>query len=87
MLRVAESPLPKHQSLLKRLLLAHDEHVRSQQLGEVWVSPLDIIFDERRALVLQPDLFFISSPPIRALATRTSGCGGLRSTASASAGW
>lgn len=55
-----DSPTPRHQNLVKRLCIALDRHVEEHRLGEVWVSPLDIVLDEPRALVVQPDLFFIS---------------------------
>jgi Uma2 family endonuclease len=35
-------------------------HVRARRLGRVLLSPLDIIFDWNRGLILQPDLVFIS---------------------------
>src|SRR4029077_20732498 len=38
-----------------------DAHVRSRQLGRMWLSPLDVVLDERKALVVQPDLMFISN--------------------------
>jgi Uma2 family endonuclease len=60
-LRVADSPLPQHQSAVGQLFLALHHHVSERRLGRVWLSPLDIVFDERRALILQPDLFFISN--------------------------
>jgi Uma2 family endonuclease len=60
-LRVAESPTPRHQSAVLQLLLALDRHVRERQLGRMWVAPLDVVLDEPRALIVQPDLFFISN--------------------------
>ena len=60
-LRVADSPSARHQSVVKRLLLTLEEHVRALKIGEMWVSPLDVILDETRALVVQPDLMFISN--------------------------
>lgn len=59
-LRVADSPLVPHQAALLDFLLALDVHVREHRLGRMWVSPLDVILDAPRALILQPDLFFIS---------------------------
>ena len=60
-LRVADSPLAHHQAAVLDLALALTQHVRDNRLGEVWVSPLDVILDEARNLVLQPDLFVIST--------------------------
>lgn len=60
-LRVAESPTPRHQSAVLHLLLALTAHVRERRLGEMWVAPLDVVLHERKALVVQPDLFFIST--------------------------
>lgn len=60
-LRVADSPMPRHQMAVVDLLRALDGHVRERRLGRVWVAPLDVVLDERRALIVQPDLFFISN--------------------------
>ena len=59
-LHVAESPSPRHQSLLLRLAIELDAHVRQHDLGTIWIAPLDVILDPARALILQPDLFFVS---------------------------
>src|SRR5439155_23721344 len=60
-LRVADSPMPRHQSAVLQLLLALDGHVRPRDLGRMWLAPLDVVLDDRRALIVQPDLFFISN--------------------------
>lgn len=60
-LRVAESPAPRHQQAVGAFHLALALHVREHRLGTVFLSPLDIIFDYARALILQPDLVFISN--------------------------
>ena len=57
-LRVAESPLPRHQAVVLDLTLALVAYVQERRLGEVWISPLDVILDVERALIVQPDLFF-----------------------------
>jgi Uma2 family endonuclease len=57
---VAEAPLPRHQRAVARLFRALDDHVTEQRLGEVWLSPIDVILDADRHLVVQPDLLFIS---------------------------
>jgi Uma2 family endonuclease len=60
-LRVADAPLVPHQAAVRDVFLALDAHVRDNQLGEVWISPLDVILDAQRHLILQPDLFFVSN--------------------------
>jgi Uma2 family endonuclease len=60
-LRVAEAPTPRHQSAVANLFLALDAHVRARGIGRVWLSPLDVVLDQRNALIVQPDLMFISS--------------------------
>lgn len=50
----------RHQQALCAFLVALAPHVRERRLGRVLLSPLDVIFDLDRALILQPDLVFIS---------------------------
>ena len=72
-LRVAESPTPRHQSAVLQLLLALDAHVRARDLGRMWVAPLDVVLNEPRALIVQPDLFFISNEQSWIVADRIRG--------------
>jgi len=58
---VAESPSPRHQDLLLEMAVLLRVFVRQHRLGSVWIAPLDVILDTRRALIVQPDLFFISN--------------------------
>lgn len=58
---VAESPSPRHQDLLLEMAVLLRVFVRQHRLGSVWIAPLDVILDPRRALIVQPDLFFISN--------------------------
>ena len=60
-LRVADAPTPRHQSAVAQLFLGLDAHVRSRQLGRMWLAPLDVVLDSTKALVVQPDLMFISN--------------------------
>ncbi len=58
---VAESPSPRHQDLLLEMAVLLRVFVGQHRLGTVWIAPLDVILDPRRALIVQPDLFFISN--------------------------
>ena len=59
---VREPPSPRfgHQALLVRLTVLLDPVARDRGAGVVCLSPMDVVLDEGRALVLQPDLMFIS---------------------------
>ena len=59
-LRAAESPTPRHQSMVADLFRALDAHVRANGSGQVWIAPLDVVLSVREALIVQPDLFFVS---------------------------
>jgi Uma2 family endonuclease len=60
-LHVADAPTPRHQSVVFQIALALDRHVRERSLGRIWISPIDVVLDEHRALIVQPDLMFISN--------------------------
>jgi Uma2 family endonuclease len=60
-MRVADSPLPRHQMAVAQLFRVLDAHVRERDLGQMWLAPLDVILDEANALIVQPDLFFVST--------------------------
>ncbi|OFV99630.1 MAG: hypothetical protein A3H28_14500 [Acidobacteria bacterium RIFCSPLOWO2_02_FULL_61_28] len=52
------SPSARHQQIVRRLLERVSAHVEANSLGEVFVSPLDTIFDQYT--VLQPDILYVS---------------------------
>ena len=60
-MRVADSPLPRHQEAVAQLFRVLDAHVRERELGQMWLAPLDVILDYHKALIVQPDLFFVSN--------------------------
>ena len=59
---VREPPAPRygHQSIVTRLTVLLDMHVRQRALGQVCVSPVDVVLDEAAALVVQPDIIFVA---------------------------
>jgi len=59
-LRVAEAPSVRHQQAVGAFHLALSRHVRSRRLGCVLLSPVDVVLDHERALVVQPDLLFVA---------------------------
>lgn len=59
-LRVADAPTTLHQRVVLDFALALAPYVRERQLGEVLLAPTDVILDAAAALVVQPDLIFVS---------------------------
>lgn len=59
-LHVADSPHFRHQNLLLELAVLMRVFVGQHRLGTVCIAPQDVILDPARALILQPDLMFIS---------------------------
>lgn len=59
-LQVRDSPSALHQGAVGSFFVALREHVRAHSLGDVWVAPLDVVLDETKALIVQPDLFYVS---------------------------
>ena len=72
-LHVAESPRPRHQSAVASLFLALNAHVRRRGIGTVWLSPLDVVLNYEHALIVQPDLMFISKDNERIVQDRVRG--------------
>jgi Uma2 family endonuclease len=58
-----EPPAPNwdHQIAVGRLFERLDAHVTRFGLGKIGLSPLDVILDAEKHLVLQPDLVFVSA--------------------------
>lgn len=58
-LLMSPSPVTRHQSIVLLLASEISGHVRKKGLGQVFISPCDVVFDNFN--VLQPDILFISS--------------------------
>jgi Uma2 family endonuclease len=56
---VAASPVTKHQRIVRRLLYEIEHYLRSNPIGEVFVSPFDTVFAFDN--VCSPDLLFVSN--------------------------
>ena len=73
LLRAADSPTPRHQQAVLQLALALNAHVEERKLGQVWLAPLDVVLDHDRALIVQPDLFFVSNQRASIITDRVRG--------------
>lgn len=60
-LRVADSPVVRHQRVVRDLTIALAAFTRERQLGEVLPAPMDVILDRDANLVVQPDILFVSA--------------------------
>jgi Uma2 family endonuclease len=60
LLREPPAPGFNHQIVVGQIHVALERHVRRHGLGEVVLSPVDVILDRERALVVQPDIVFVS---------------------------
>lgn len=60
---VREPPSPRygHQSVVGSAFYLLRQHVLRHDLGNVCVSPMDVVLDKEKALVVQPDVFFVST--------------------------
>jgi len=54
--REAAAPTPAHQRVVGALHVALWQHLRETGAGDVWLSPIDVVLDVERDLVIQPDL-------------------------------
>ena len=54
---VSPAPTPRHQRVLFNLASKLREHARDRQLGEILVSPIDLILAP--TIIAQPDILFI----------------------------
>jgi Uma2 family endonuclease len=59
--REPAAPSWGHQLVVGRVFVRLDAHVSRHKLGRVVQSPIDVILDRERALVVQPDLVFIAA--------------------------
>ena len=62
------APATKHQKVSHTLNRLMDQFVYSNDLGEMWYAPTDVVLD--RFNVIQPDLFFISKQRTNIVADR-----------------
>jgi Uma2 family endonuclease len=71
--RDAPSPAPTHQIAVGRFFRTLDAHVASRRLGVVIVAPMDCVLDHEQALVVQPDVLFVSAARAEIIRDRVRG--------------
>ena len=60
---VREPPAPfySHQRIVLEVARVLQDHVEPRGLGRVAIAPLDVILDEEKALIVQPDVLFVAA--------------------------
>lgn len=61
MVREPPAPFFSHQSLVLKVAKILSDHVEPRKLGRVAVAPVDVVLDRERALIVQPDVLFVST--------------------------
>ena len=59
-MRVSDAPFVSHQRIVLKLATILNAHTRQYGEGEVFVAPIDVVLDQERALVVQPDILVVS---------------------------
>src|SRR5438094_10193330 len=67
-LSVTPAPNPRHQRLVGALYRALFGHVRSRALGEVLLSPIDVLLSD--IAIVQPDVVYLERAPAGAVSSR-----------------
>src|SRR5687768_16757839 len=55
------------------MFLALSEHLRLHRARNVWLSPIDVVLDAERHLVVQPDLIVVCNDRLRMVSDRVRG--------------
>jgi Uma2 family endonuclease len=59
--RVHDAPLVPHQRVLFQFALALHAHLEHAGAGELLIAPTDVVLDDERALVVQPDASVVTT--------------------------
>ena len=57
---LADAPFVSHQRVLFKLAMSLAAHINQSGTGELFIAPIDVVLDADRALVVQPDMLFVS---------------------------
>lgn len=71
--RDAAAPSPGHQSAVGDLYHYLRAHLARTQQGRAWMSPIDVVLDRDRALVVQPDVIVVMNPRLHLVTDRVWG--------------
>ncbi len=60
-MREPPAPFFSHQTVVLKIARLWGDHVERSHLGRVAVAPVDVVLDRERALIVQPDVLFVST--------------------------
>ncbi len=69
-IHMSPAPRPKHQRIVRQLILLLGQWLNENELGEIFPSPIDVILSPKRTVV-QPDLVFVAKDRVETLLTDT----------------
>ena len=69
-IHMSPAPRPKHQRIVRQLILLLGQWLKEHDIGELLPSPIDVILSPRRTVV-QPDLVFVARDRVETLLTDT----------------
>jgi Uma2 family endonuclease len=61
MVREPPAPFFSHQALVLKVARVLADHVEPRRLGRIAIAPVDVVLDRGRALIVQPDVLFVST--------------------------
>jgi Uma2 family endonuclease len=73
LLREAASPTPGHQWVVGEIFLALRTYLDASGEGRVWMSPLDVVLDPDRDLIVQPDVIVVTTERLSIVRDRVRG--------------
>ena len=71
--RDAAAPTPGHQWAVGDVYRCFWKHLEETRAGRVWVSPIDVVLDRDRALVVQPDVIVVLNDRLHIVTDRVWG--------------
>ena len=73
LVRDAAAPTPKHQWAVGDVYRCLWKHLSETGIGRIWTSPIDVILDRERALVVQPDVIVVLNDRLQIVSDRVWG--------------
>ena len=73
LVRDAPAPSPGHQSAVGELIICLRTHLAQRNIGQVWMSPIDVVLDREQNLVVQPDLIVVLNERLHIVTDRVWG--------------